>query len=134
MKMRRRGERVIGDRRSERLLSLSLGALLFALSLFSHLAFAASHTAPGASHWYCENAPATGLAAEKAGKAPGSASTFDHCSDCAMLESPTLPDKGATAQFGRQPVRLVNFHRAWIEPRERRRAGETRSRAPPRFS
>lgn len=132
--MRRRDETGISDRRSARLFPLTLGALLFALSLFSHLALSAARAAPGASHWVCASSIPTGHDADKAGKPLSPVSTFDHCSDCAMVESPMLPGKDAIGPFGRQSVRLVNSHPAWIEPRERRRAGETRSRAPPRFS
>lgn len=59
----------------------------------------------------------------------------EHCNDCSIAAtSIILVDRPSTARLERWATALVYFNPWPFEPRERRRSGETRSRAPPSFS
>jgi hypothetical protein len=57
-----------------------------------------------------------------------------HCGACPIAAAPLIPVKPPIAQLEQPPATLVYFDGWPFEPRERRRSGETRSRAPPALS
>lgn len=57
-----------------------------------------------------------------------------HCGACPIATAPLIPVKPPIARLEQPPATLVYFDGWPFEPRERRRSGETRSRAPPALS
>lgn len=71
------------------------------------------------------------------GKAPSGAPALGwhaHCGACPIAAAPILSEKPPIARLEQPPTPLVYFDSWPFEPRERRRPGETRSRAPPALS
>ena len=71
------------------------------------------------------------------GKAPSGAPTHGwhaHCGACPIATPPILSERPPIARLEQPPTALVYVDSWLFEPRERRRSGETRSRAPPTLS
>lgn len=111
---------------------MTFSALFMAFSLFAHLALTTVRAPVVAGEWFCIESPTGAQTADRPEANPGHAdAAFDHCSDCAIATSPTLPGK---EPFHCAPLfegRLVFFQPNWIDPFKPRGAGEKRSRAPP---
>ncbi|MGE0196062.1 MAG: DUF2946 family protein, partial [Methylocystis sp.] len=91
----------------------------------------AQHVALTATHEFCVRSDATESEAPSGAPAIG---WHAHCGACSIATAPLIPEKAAVAQLEQPPVLLVYFD-AWpFEPREPRRPGDTRSRAPPALS
>jgi len=108
-----------------------LAATLFVVSALTQ-ATIAPHAALSATLGLCADGHAP---ANK--KEPGGAPALGqhgHCGACPIATAPILPEKPLIARLEQSPVALV-YVDAWaFEPQERRRPGETRSRAPPTLS
>lgn len=114
----------------------TFNVLFLVLSLSAHLTMTAASAATADATWRC--APSE-LGAQADGDARGprtdhAGAGFDHCSDCTMATSPTLPAQEPFHYAALPEVRFVFFYTNWIDPIERRGAGEKRSRAPPACS
>jgi hypothetical protein len=57
-----------------------------------------------------------------------------HCGACPIGTPPIISERPPFARLEQPPTPLVYFDSWPFEPRERRRPGETRSRAPPALS
>lgn len=57
-----------------------------------------------------------------------------HCGACSIATAPFIPEKPLIARVEQSPTAPVYFDAWSFQPRERRRPGETRSRAPPVLS
>ncbi|MDP3553716.1 DUF2946 family protein [Methylocystis sp.] len=71
------------------------------------------------------------------GTAPSGAPTHGwhaHCGACPIGTPPIISERPPIARLEQPPTALVFFDSWPFEPRERRRPGETRSRAPPALS
>ena len=106
-------------------------AALFALSALTHVAVAAH--AGVATHELCVSAELAAPTSSDQASNRHAKLAFSHCDACAMAKTPILAARTHVAG-GRQSVRLTPFYAHAFELIERRRAGETRSRAPPQFS
>lgn len=111
-----------------------LAAALFVVSALTQ-ATAAPHAALSATPGFCvsDHAPADG-ADRKAPSGQTKLGRHAHCRACLIATAPFMPEKPPIARVEQSPTSLV-YVDAWsFKPRERRRPGETRSRAPPLLS
>jgi hypothetical protein len=108
-----------------------LAATLFVVSALMQ-ATIAPHAALSATQEFCVTSHP---AADE--KAPSRAPTHGwhaHCGACPIAAAPIISERPPIARLEQPPTPLVFFD-AWpFEPRERRRPGEPRSRAPPTLS
>lgn len=108
-----------------------LAATLFVVSALLQ-ATIAPHAALSATQEFCVTSHA---AADET--APSGAPTHGwhaHCGACQIAAAPILSEKPPIARLEQPPIPLVYFDSWPFEPRERRRPGEMRSRAPPTLS
>jgi hypothetical protein len=108
-----------------------LAATLFVVSALLQ-ATIAPHAALSATPEFCVTSHA---AADET--APSGAPTHvwhAHCGACPIGTPPIICERPPIARLEQPPTALVFFDSWPFEPRERRRPGETRSRAPPALS
>jgi len=108
-----------------------LAATLFVVSALLQ-ATIAPHAALSATPEFCVTSHA---AADET--APNGAPTHGwhaHCGACPIGTPPIISERPPIARLEQPPTALVFFDSWPFEPRERRRPGETRSRAPPALS
>ncbi|PPD05795.1 MAG: hypothetical protein CTY36_06000 [Methylocystis sp.] len=108
-----------------------LAATLFVVSALLQ-ATIAPHVALSATQEFCVTSHA---AADET--APSGAPTHGwhaHCGACPIGTPPIISERPPIARLEQPPTALVFFDSWPFEPRERRRPGETRSRAPPALS
>lgn len=111
-----------------------LAATLFVLSALMQ-ATVAPHAALSATLQLCFSDHAPADSAERTGS--GGATKLGghgHCRACLIATAPFIPEKPPIARAEPSPSTLAYFIAWSFEPRERRRPGETRSRAPPLLS
>jgi hypothetical protein len=112
-----------------------LGVLLFALSLFLHLATAAEYAGHGDGAWFCTpqsqvHAPLSGEAAPAQDQGRGAT----HCNDCAPGQSPALPAPLALTGFTSPAAVAPRVAGGRVNLRDARRPGQALARAPPVYS
>ncbi len=111
-----------------------LAATLFALSALMQATVAPHAGLPGTLQLcFSDHAPADGV--DRSGS--GSATRLGlhaHCRACLIATAPFIPEKPPVARAEPSPTTLAYFTAWSFEPGERRRPGETRSRAPPLLS
>jgi hypothetical protein len=108
-----------------------LAATLFVVSALLQTTIA-PHAALSATQEFC----ARSHDAEN-GKAPSGAPAHGwhaHCGACPIGTPPIISERPPVARLAPPPTAVVFFDSWPFEPRERRRPGETRSRAPPALS
>ncbi|MBM3552184.1 MAG: hypothetical protein FJX45_10530 [Alphaproteobacteria bacterium] len=71
---------------------------------------------------------------DKAPDAPPALGGKTHCGACPIATAPFLPEKPLIARVTQSPTSLIYFDAWSFNPREGRRPGDTRSRAPPLLS
>jgi hypothetical protein len=108
-----------------------LAATLFVVSALLQ-ATIAPHTALSATQEFCVTSHAA--ADETAPRGAPAHGWHAHCGACQIAAAPILSEKPPIARLEQPPTPLVYFDSWPFEPRERRRPGETRSRAPPALS
>jgi len=108
-----------------------LAATLFVVSALMQ-ATIAPHAALSATQEFCVSSHDAAN-----GKTPSGAPTHGwhaHCGACPIGTPPIISERPPIARLEQPPTPLVYFDSWPFEPRERRRPGETRSRAPPALS
>ena len=108
-----------------------LAATLFVVSALLQ-ATIAPHAALSATQDFCVTSHAA--ADETAPRGAPAHGWHAHCGACQIAAAPILSEKPPIARLEQPPTPLVYFDSWPFEPRERRRPGETRSRAPPALS
>jgi hypothetical protein len=108
-----------------------LVATLLVVSALMH-ATIAPHAALSTTLELCvdDHAPTDNKAANELPALGGKA----HCGACPIATAPFIPEKPLIARVEQSPTSLVYFDAWTFNPQERRRPGETRSRAPPLLS
>lgn len=71
---------------------------------------------------------------DKAPNGPPALGGQAHCGACSIATPPFIPEKPLIARVTRSPTSLIYFDAWSFHPREGRRPGDTRSRAPPLLS
>gem|GEM_PF-6544538 len=108
-----------------------LVATLFVVSALLQ-ATIAPHAALSATQEFCVTSH--GAADETAPRGAPAHGWHAHCGACQIAAAPIISEKPPMARLEQPPTPLVYFDSWPFEPRERRRPGETRSRAPPALS
>ncbi|MBG0801814.1 hypothetical protein IYW40_10035 [Methylocystis sp. H4A] len=108
-----------------------LAATLFVVSALLQTTIA-PHAALSATQEFCVTSHAA--ADETAPSGAPALGWHAHCGACPIAAAPILSEKPPIARLEQPPTPLVYFDSWPFEPRERRRPGETRSRAPPTLS
>lgn len=109
----------------------AFACVLLVVSALSHVAVAAH--ARTVTHDFCMRPDLASYIANDQASDRHAKLAVAHCDACAMAAAPVPPEKSPVAEEQRS-VRLVPSYARAFELIERRRAGETRSRAPPQFS
>lgn len=124
-----------GHKGKARSSAAALSALLFSLSLFLHLAFAAGYSASGDGGWLCTeqsqgHSPLSGQAEPAGDTQLGQI----HCNLCASAQSPPLTAPLTITGFASAVADARGVPLAWVNPPDGHRSGEALARAPPEFS